>query len=167
MKIEWKQFKIFKPQNKHQMKHAKFSAILGRDVKVGETLNAEDLVKISAALGETTETTQTETAGEGAAKTEEGAQAPEASATQAPNSPEATANPNAALEASIASAVSASLAPINQKLTEMSARLAVVEGSAGAKETINPVVTGDAAQAHPWEDPNSPLNQKIAADLGE
>jgi hypothetical protein len=157
-KIEWKIGNFFNTKNKHQMKHAKFSAILGRDVKVGEVLSEADLTKISQALGETENDSQD--AGANGEENPEGSTSTEQNSTQKP-APE-----TADLSATISAAVQSAMAPIQNQLTEMSTRLKVVEGSAGADKTGNPVVTGDAKTMHSWEDPNSPINQKIAADLG-
>lgn len=157
-KIEFKPFSFFNPKSKQNMKHAKFSAILGRDVKVGEILNAEDLTKISAHLGDApTEATTTENAGA-------------SNATEnVVEQKESTQNPaeTSDLSAMITAAVTAAVQPVQAQIATISQRLETVEGKAGAETTQNPVVTGDAKKVHSWENPNSPINQKIANDLGE
>lgn len=160
IKIEWKQFRnLLTPKSKVNMKNAKLSAILGREVAVGEVLNADDTAKVEAHLASL----------DTAASTENPAtDAPAATETEKPeaNADMASLVSKAVSEA-LPTALQNALAPISQQLTDVSARLEVVEGKPGASATQNPVVTGTQEKINPWEDPNDPVNKKIAADLGE
>lgn len=161
--IEFKSFNFFNPKNKSQMKNAKLSAILGREVMVGETLNAEETAQVTAHLE-----SLDANAGQGAANNGGGEGGSDnASAGTSASATQETVTPNAELTAAIQQAVSAGLAPILQTVSEMNGRLQVVEGSAGASATDKPVTTGAEANVKPWEDPNSPINQQIEKDLAQ
>lgn len=151
-KIEWKRLNPFNnPKNQVKMKNEKLSAILGRDVNVGEALTAEETSLMEAHL-----------AGQkpnSAAANDQGAPAAEQSANAEPTLAEQIAS---AVQSSVASA----LAPISEQLGSINSRLEIVEGKPAATTTDSPAVSGDEKAPQPWENENSPLNKQIAADLG-
>jgi hypothetical protein len=128
------------PKNKSNMKNAKLSAILGRDVNDGEVLSAEDVAKVTAALPDPTET----------------------------KSENAASNPKTENQAvDFAAVLKAALEPMNATITKMSERLAVVEGSAGADATVLPKSDKGEEKVSSWLDTENSVNKQIAKDLGE
>lgn len=105
--------------NTHKMKDVKLSAILGREVMVGEQLSAEDLQKIVAAVPDPI------TAGADASASEE-----------------ETANQISQAQIdSITQSVTASVTQaIGQKLSGIESRIQNLEDKPGAKQTDTPAV---------------------------
>jgi hypothetical protein len=146
-------FKVFNPKTNTKMKHAKFSAILGRDVNVGEALSAEDLETIAAAIPSPTETASTATENGGASATA---------------SVEATTeNPNQEVLAAIQSLTQ----KVDQGLAAVNSRIDDLEGTAGAQEATATPQNGTENQGGEkvpsYLDPNNKLNQLIDESLGK
>lgn len=134
-KIEWK---IFNPKNKQQMKNERMSALLGRDVKVGEVLSAEDFVKIENAL---------------------------ANPANEEHPPEKETSPPD-LSQQIISAVNSAITPINKKLDQLTQKVELIEGNPGATTTTTPKNDGDDPILNSWEDPNNSVNKYASSLLG-
>ncbi len=134
-KIEWK---IFKPKNKQKMKNERMSALLGREVKVGEVLSADDFTKIENALSN-----------------------PE----NQNNLPEKETGPPD-FSQQIISAVNAAVAPINTKLDQLTQKVELIEGNPGATTTTIPKNDGDDPILNSWEDPNNSVNKYASSLLG-
>jgi hypothetical protein len=153
-------FNPFKLKTQISMKDAKLSAILGRDVEAGYVPTAQEMSIILAALPNPAPTTH-----------ENAAATPAVATTDAPAKPVAEAPESTSQEVDIqktvTAAVTAAMTPISTQLTDLSNRLAVVEGSAGAEKTTTPKASGEGAPVKSWLNPENPINAQIAKDLGE
>jgi hypothetical protein len=145
-------FKVFNPKTNTKMKHAKFSAILGRDVNVGEALSAEDLETIAAALPNPIEATANVQENGGASATAS------AEAT--------TENPNQELLTAIQSLTQ----KVDQGLAAVNSRIDDLEVSAGAPVATaapqNGTETQGGEKVPSYLDPNNKINQLIDESLG-
>lgn len=142
---------LFKTRNMNQ-KMEKVSAVLGREVKEGDQLSAEDLGKIEASMTSAT--------------TEDPAEETPA-LTQEEETPKATSTEEIArmISESVGEAVAKSVNPLSEQLSAITGRLDAIEGTPGASASE---ATPGAAQTAKedknvaaWEDPNSPGNAAV------
>ena len=129
------------PNNITMNKHAKLSAILGREVTDATALTAADMALVEAALPSADGGGQQPAPAAGITKED--------------------------VAASVTAAVSAGLQPIQTELTSMKQRLEVVEKKPAADPAANPAVDGgEPAAKNAWDDPENPINKAASAALG-
>jgi len=136
-------FKLFnRNKPESKMKNERISTILGRDFHDGDVLTAEEVVLVDAALA---------------------APAPVAAAvveTQEPSMAEM-----------ITGAVASAVAPLQETIKALEARVAVAEGkpaTPSAGEGIPPVegASEESFENEPWNDPSNPVNLAAKKQLG-
>jgi hypothetical protein len=136
-KISLKMFNSEPQQNQQtEMKNfQKISEILGREVNSESTLTSEEMETLNTAFAENV---------------------------VAPVQEEVPVQTEAAdLSAQITAAVSAGVAPLQETISALEARLATVEGTPAAEATTATPVSGAAPtfENQPWLDPNNSLNK--------